>query len=495
METFLIKAAQLILSLSILVFLHELGHFTFARIFKTRVDKFYLFFNPYISLLRCKKVNGKWYFRFFSRNVPDMYRPAKDANGNIVKDAKGKPVMEEIQLSELADNDWRKYPGSTEWGIGWLPLGGYCKIAGMIDESMDTEAMKKPAQAWEFRSKPAWQRLLIMIGGVTVNFITALVIYALMLFAWGEEYIPLQNARYGMQFNSVALQNGFKNGDLVLSVDGQPVEKMGDAVSKILIDKAHSVSVNRKGQTVQIVLPADFTTQIIKAHAKDFMSPIVPFVVDDVQKGLPAALAGMQKGDSVSGINGKPMYAVQEIMPELDSCKGKAITVEFYRGNRKMTASIKVTEGGKLGVVLKPVNKYFTTKRVEYGLLASIPAGIGMGVDKLSSYVKQLKFVFTKEGAKQIGGFGTIGSFFPEVWDWPSFWSMTAFLSIILAFMNILPIPALDGGHTLFLLYEMVTGRKPSDKFMEYAQITGLLLLFALLIYANGNDIFRLLKH
>ncbi|MGC9150406.1 MAG: RIP metalloprotease RseP [Microbacter sp.] len=494
METFLIKAAQLILSLSILVFLHELGHFTFARIFKTRVDKFYLFFNPSFSLLRAKKINGKWRFRFFSSNVPDMYRPKKDADGNDVLNAKGKPEMEEIPMEELPQDDWRKYPEKTEWGIGWLPLGGYCKIAGMIDESMDTEALKKSVQPWEFRSKPAWQRLLIMVGGVLVNFITALIIYAMILFVWGQEYLPLQNARMGMQFSEVALKNGFHNGDILLDVNHQPVVESGDAIGKILIDGASSVSVLRDGKTVQINLPQNFAEQVIGAHEKQFMSPRVPFVVDQVLKGTPAQQAGLEKGDSVIAVNNRPMNAAQDIMSALEQNKGKQINLTWIRNGKSITKPISVDANGKIGISLVPFTTYFKTEKVHYGLIASIPAGIQMGVDKLSSYVKQLKFVFTKEGAKQIGGFGAIGSLFPNVWDWQSFWALTAFLSIILAFMNILPIPALDGGHTLFLLYEMVTGRKPSDKFMEHAQLVGIILLLALLIYANGNDLFHLFK-
>lgn len=494
METFWIKAAQLILSLSILVFLHELGHFTFARIFKTRVDKFYLFFNPYVSLLRGKKINGKWQVRFFSKNVPDNYRKMVDAYGNEVKDEKGKAKLEEIPLNDLPADDWRRFSEVTEWGIGWLPLGGYCKIAGMIDESMDTEAMKQPAKPWEFRSKTTLQRLLIMIGGVTVNFITALIIYAMILFIWGQEYLPLQNARLGMQFSQVALKNGFQNGDILLSINNQPVDEAGDALSKLLLDGGSAVDVLRDGKTVQLSLPSNFAEQVIAAREKQFMAPRVPFVVDQVLNGSPAQTAGLQKGDSVVAVNGKTMFAAQDIMPFLADNKGKPISLTFVRMGKSLTKQVTLDPSGKLGVGLVPFTNYFKTKTIQYGLLASIPAGIGMGVDKLSSYVKQLKFVFTKAGVSQIGGFGTIGSLFPSVWDWQSFWALTAFLSIILAFMNILPIPALDGGYTLFLLYEMITRRKPSDKFLEYAQLVGIALLGALLLYANGNDLFRLFK-
>lgn len=494
METFFIKAAQLILSLSILVFLHELGHFTFARIFKTRVDKFYLFFNPYISLFRCKKIGGKWHFRFFARNVPDMYEKKKDASGNLVKDEKGQAIFEEVSLADLPEDDWRHHPENTEWGIGWLPLGGYCKIAGMIDESMDTEALKKPAQPWEFRSKPTWQRLFIMVGGVLVNFITALIIYSMILLAWGEQYLPLQNAKYGMQFTEVALKNGFRNGDILLEINKKPVDDPSDAIKKILIDESQSVTIKRSGKDTTIILPADFTHQVIASQTKQFMSVRVPFVVENTTSGSPAAKARLQKGDSVVGVNGKPMFAFQDISVALDSNKGKTISLEFIRKGERHTTPIAVSENGKLGISLNPQAGNFELKKITYGFWESIPAGIGMGVDKLTSYVKQLKFIFTKEGAKQIGGFGAIGSLFPDMWDWQSFWALTAFLSIILAFMNILPIPALDGGHTLFLLYEMITGRKPSDKFLEHAQLVGFFLILALLIYANGNDILRLFR-
>ena len=297
-----------------------------------------------------------------------------------------------------------------------------------------------------------------------------------------------------MQFTEVALKNGFQNGDILLQINNKPVEESSDAIKRIGIDGATTVTVQRDNKQTVIALPSDFAKQLIAAHSKQFMSPRVPFVVDKPTAGSAAAKAGLQSGDSVVAVNGKPMFAIQQITLELDSCKGKKVPFEFYRAGKRLLASVEVSESGKIGVALKSYVNSFVTKRISYSFFASIPAGINMGVDKLTSYVKQLKYIFTKEGAKQLGGFGTIGSLFPDVWDWQSFWALTAFLSIILAFMNILPIPALDGGHTLFLLYEMVTGRKPSDKFLEYAQMVGLLLLFALLIYANGNDIFRLFK-
>lgn len=491
METFFIRALQLILSLSILVFLHELGHFLFARVFKVRVDKFYMFFNPGFSLIRAKKINGKWQFRFLAKNVPANERVKLDKDGDQMIDAKGKPVMEVIPLNELPDNDWRKYPETTEWGIGWLPLGGYCKIAGMIDESMDKTQMELPPQEWEYRSRPTWQRLPIIIGGVLVNFILAMVIYAAVLFTWGQEYLPFKNAKYGLEFSKTMIDNGFKNGDIIVSVNGEVVEQRADAVEKILIDGNRNVVVLRDGKEISIQLPEDFTKKVIAAEESDIISVRYPFVIDDVSGGSPASKAGLQAGDSLIGINGKPYYIFQDIAKEFNASKNKSVAVAYSRDGKQFTTNIQLDGNGKIGVALVSPDKYFKTEKIEYGFFEAIPAGISLGWETLVSYVKQLKHVFSKEGASQLGGFGAIGKMFPKVWDWQIFWSMTALLSVILAFMNFLPIPALDGGHVLFLLYEMITGKKPSEKFLENAQTVGMLLLFALLIYANGNDIFK----
>lgn len=491
METFLIRALQLILSLSILVVLHEFGHFAFARLFRVRVDKFYMFFNPNFSLVRAKKIKGKWQFKFFAKNVPANERPKMDAAGDPVLDAKGRPVLEPIPVSEFADDDWRKYPETTEWGIGWLPLGGYCKIAGMIDESMDTTQMSQEPQPWEYRSKPVWQRLPIIIGGVLVNFLLALVIYSAVLFTWGEEYLPLKNAKYGLQFSQTFIDYGFKNGDNVISVGGQPVEQRADLIDKILIDGKEQVQVLRDGKVVNIELPADFNQKILAANETDIILPRFPFVIAEVSSGSAAAEAKLEAGDSIVGVNGKPMFAFQDIAQELYDSRAHDIEISFYRAGQLMHTKTFVEDNGKLGVAVKPMLTYFNTKVTHYTLVQSIPAGINMGVETLGSYVKQFKLIFSKEGAKQLGGFGSIGKMFPKVWDWEIFWSMTALLSIVLAFMNFLPIPALDGGHVMFLLYEMFTGRKPGDKFLEYAQTVGFFLLMGLLVYANGNDIFR----
>ena len=490
METFWIRAAQLILSLSILVLLHEFGHFAFARLFKVRVEKFYMFFNPKISLIRAKKINGKWIVKFLASNVPSNERIKLDSKGEPIMDGKNN-VMEPVPLHQLPNDDWRRYPESTEWGIGWLPLGGYCKISGMVDESMDKIQIAQPVQPWEYRSRSVWQRLPIIIGGVLVNFILALIIYSAVLFTWGKEYLPLQSAKYGLSFSKTMIDNGFRNGDNIVKVDGEPVMTTSDVVEKILIDEAQKVTVDRNGQLIDITIPKDFTQKILATKDSKLIDIRYPFVIEKVTEGSPAAEAKLQPGDSIIAVNGKQMNLFQDISPELEASKNTLITVTFVRDKVIQNTELQVNENGKLGVGLRSPYNYLETKKETYGFFASIPAGINMGVETLTNYVKQFKLVFTKEGSKSLGGFGSIGQLFAPVWDWQSFWLMTAFLSVILAFMNFLPIPGLDGGFVLFLLYEMFTGRKPSDKFLEYAQTAGMILLLALLVYANGNDLFK----
>ena len=490
METFLIRALQLILSLSILVVLHEFGHFAFSRLFKVRVEKFYMFFNPKFSLVRAKKINGKWNVKFFAANVPANERMKLDSNGQPMMDGKN-AVMEPVPLSEMSQGDWRRYPESTEWGIGWVPLGGYCKISGMIDESMDKTQMAQPAKLWEYRSRSVWQRLPIIIGGVLVNFILALVIYSAVLFTWGKEYIPLENAKYGLSFSKTMTDIGFQNGDKILTIDGEKVDTRADAVEKILIDDAKTVTVERKNQMVRIDIPESLTQKILAAGESNLIDIRYPFVVGEVSHGSPAEKAKLIAGDSIIAVNGKEMNIFQDISAELSASKNSLSTVTYVRNGITENTEVQINEDGKLGVYMKPPSNYIQSKKQEYGFFQSIPAGINMGVETLSSYIKQFKLVFTKEGAKSLGGFGSIGQLFPGAWDWQAFWLMTAFLSVILAFMNFLPIPGLDGGYVLFLVYEMITGRKPSDKFLEYAQTVGMVLLLLLLIYANGNDIFK----
>lgn len=438
METFLIRALQLILSLSILVLVHEFGHFIFARIFKVRVEKFYLFFDPWFSLFKFKPKNSE-----------------------------------------------------TEYGIGWLPLGGYCKISGMIDESMDKEAMAQPAKPYEFRSKPAGQRLMIMIAGVLFNFLLALFIYSMVLYTWGETYLPLKNMKHGMYYSEAFQEVGFRDGDILLKANNEELDRLDQSSFRKVVE-ASNVTVLRDGVETVIPIPEDMMQRFMR-EGKGFASPDrVPMVVKKLsEKDSPAAIAGLQPGDSIVSINGQATPLFEDVAEMLDQNKGKDITLGFYRDGMEQSVVIQPDTAGKLGVYRMSTTDLYPTVTRTYGFFESFPAGVRLGINTLKGYVNDMKYVFTKEGASSLGGFGTIGSIFPTVWDWQVFWMQTAFLSIILAFMNILPIPALDGGHVMFLLYEVIARRKPSDKFLEYAQITGMFLLFALLIYANGNDIFR----
>lgn len=446
METFLIRALQLIMSLSLLVIIHEGGHFFFAKLFKVRVTKFYLFFNPWFSLFKFKPKNSE-----------------------------------------------------TEYGVGWVPLGGYVQIAGMVDETQNSEDLNHPVEEWEFRAKPAWQRLLIMVGGVLMNFLLALFIYSMILFTWGDSYVALKDMTHGMEFNERAEKIGFCDGDILLSADGQPLERFNMDMLRI-VTEARSVMVNRDGQEVEVFMPEISLLDIAKDDPA-FVAPLIPNVVDSVVAGMPMAKAGIQAGDTLLTVNGKRVSSWNVFLDAMASLKSIAqeegktqadLTLVYSRGGVRDTLALTTDSLFQVGVVKSALLDYKQTN-LKYGFFESFPAGIALGVNTLKGYVNDLKYVFTKEGAKSVGGFGTIGSIFPEVWDWHRFWEMTAFLSIILAFMNILPIPALDGGHVLFLLYEIIARRKPSDKFMEYAQMTGMILLFALLIWANFNDVLRFL--
>ncbi len=436
METFLIKALQLILSLSILVIVHEFGHFIFARIFKIRVEKFYLFFDPWFALFRHKPQNSE-----------------------------------------------------TEYGIGWLPLGGYVKIAGMIDESMDKEQMTQPEQPWEFRSKPAWQRLLVMIAGVVFNLVLAFFIYSMMVFSWGDSYVPMKDVKSGMQYSEVAQKIGFRDGDILLYADGKEIIDRGDIVDNFVaqVIASKQVTVLRDGQEVNINMPEDFMQQLMR-EKKGFAGykNNVPTVVGKIVSGSEAERAGLQVGDSIVAVNGISAETFEDFRNELQKHKGEAITLNIFRAGVPTTISAQLDDNAILGFNIQSY-----VKTVSYSFFESFPAGIKYGLRTLKGYIAQFKYVFTKEGAGSLGGFGTLGNLFPAKWNWFAFWKMTAFLSVILAFMNILPITALDGGHVMFLLYEVISGRKPGDKFMEYSQIAGMILLFGLLIYANGMDIIR----
>ncbi len=440
----LIKASQLILSLSILVVLHEMGHFFPAKWFKMRVEKFYLFFDPWFSLFKKKK-------------------------------------------------------GDTEYGIGWIPLGGYVKISGMIDESMDKEQMKKPPEPWEFRSKPAWQRLIVMVGGVTMNLILSIVIYAMLTFVFGDTYLPTANVKDGVWcIDSLAEEVGFKNGDKIISLDGKHIEKFQDVTSEMFY--ATTIQINRAGKDTTLTIPDNFIARLVDKR-RPFLYPRIPFIVGDFSPESKAKKAGLKKRDKLIALNDTALNYFDEFKSRTALYKNQVIKVKVKRGDEELELNIPVDSTGKIGVApgfmdfksLKTAGIYEFSV-TEYGFFESFPKGISKAVTILSDYIRQFKLIFNfNTGAyKGVGSFISIGDLFPATWNWEVFWQLTAFLSVMLAFMNILPIPALDGGHVMFLIYEVVTGRKPSDKFLEYAQYVGMALLLSLMVYALGNDIFRL---
>lgn len=446
------------LAISILVLLHEGGHFFFAKLFGVRVEKFYLFFDPWFHLFE--------------------FKPKKS---------------------------------DTTYGVGWLPLGGYCKIAGMIDESFDTEQMKKPAQPWEFRSKPAWQRLLIMVGGVLVNFLLALFIYSMVLYTWGDSYYRLDKMTMGMKFNDAAKKIGFKDGDILLRTNENTLKEF-DVDMYRDIANAQTVTVLRQGKEIKLTMPEDMSLLTMLKEQPVFVKPFIPADIDSIMPDSPAAKAGMLKGDKLLAINGKNIDSWNEFDDQIavmndmisvakthkDSMKVRTTTVVFCHKaspEKRDTVKMVLNPDLTLGIGRTFLGTYYQPEKIEYGFFESFPAGIKYGIDVLRGYVDDLKYVFTADGAKSLGGFGSIGSLFPPTWDWMMFWRMTAFLSIILAFMNILPIPALDGGHVLFLLYEIITRRKPSENFLIRAEYVGFGILILLMVVANLNDILRWLGY
>ncbi|MFN3969354.1 RIP metalloprotease RseP [Flavobacterium sp.] len=440
-----IKLSQFLLSLSILIILHELGHFIPAKLFKTRVEKFYLFFDIKYSLLK-KKI------------------------------------------------------GETEYGIGWLPLGGYVKISGMIDESMDTEQMAQEPQPWEFRSKPAWQRLIIMLGGVTVNFILAFIIYIGMAYAYGEQFISNTDLKEGIWVtNPVIEKAGIKTGDKIVSINGKPMDRFNDLAKNLYT--AREVVVERNGQLQTIKFPINIINQISNSGRKHSLVELrIPFVVSEVSKSSPNN-STLKSKDIITSFNGKPVKYADEIISEFDKFKGQTVPVVVKRDNKLVATTIKFNDSAKLGVVypnripfsnVEKLNLYKVNKH-EYGFFESIPVGLREGTETLVGYGENLMTIFNPEteAYKEVGGFAAIFNIFPNSWSWEAFWNITALLSIMLGVMNLLPIPALDGGHVMFLLYEMISGRKPSDKFLEKAQLVGFVLLISLLLFANGNDIYK----
>ena len=442
MTVFIIKAAQLFLSLSILVVLHELGHFIPAKLFKTKVEKFYLFFDLKFSLFK-KKI------------------------------------------------------GETVYGIGWLPLGGYVKIAGMIDESMDKEQMAKPPQPWEFRSKPSWQRLIIMLGGVFMNFVLAVFLYMIILFTWGTNYINKDDVKHGYGVSKTMENYGFQQGDKIISIDGEPIETLTEDVGKYLMFRnVESIKVEHANNTIEdLKLPEDIGKQLFAAGDLPALEPRSAFQLDSVTIGLPAEKAGLMAKDKIVAVNGNPITYSSDFTYQLKNSTTKDVVLQVIRNNEKKEFTITPTEDQQIGIMYSKTEKdYIKYNERTYSFGESVSGGFSKGYWEIKDYLAQFQYIFTKKGASQIGGFAAIGQMFPAQWNWQAFWYLTAFLSIMLGVLNLLPIPALDGGHVMFLLYEMISGRKPGDKFMEYAQLVGFVLLIGLVLFANGNDAFKAIQ-
>jgi len=453
----LLKIIQVILALSLLVLFHEFGHYSFAKLFKTRVEKFYLFFNPKRTLVKFKRFGGKWHCKFFSSNE---------------------------------DPEWDAHPENTEYGIGWLPFGGYCKIAGMIDESMDTEAMKLPPQPYEFRTKKAWQRFFIMFGGVLFNFILAIILYAAILGTWGEEYLRNEDAVYGVAVNDLSYEIGFRDGDRILAFDGIPVENFASLQVDLVRSQAREATVLRGNDTLTVEIDPAYLPAML--NTPGMFDLAFPFVIKEIPVDSPNADAGLAPGDAVEAIDGQSMFIVQQIQKELRKHKEESVTALLRRGEERLEMPLQVDTAGHVGVLLDTdMNRFFTVTTRDYNLLTAIPAGASKTWSTIKGYVQELGLIFSPktQAYKSVGSFIAIGRIFPDTWDWYRFWTLCALLSIMLGVMNLLPIPALDGGHILFLIFEMITGKKPSDKFMEVAQWIGMILLLMLMVLAFGNDI------
>ena len=458
------KWIALLLSLTLLVATHELGHLLFAKLFRTRVSRYYVFFNWMFSIFKAKKFGGKWHFLFFNAKTPESWN-----------------------AENLAPED----QNNTLWGLGWIPLGGYCDIAGMVDETKSTDDLAAEPQPWEYRTKPAWQRLLIISGGVLVNFISALLIYGMIFAHWGKTELPLANATYGYAYHDVLHEEGFVDGDIIHSIDGREYTSASDALMTLLVDKPAEVTVLRGDSLVTIYPSGHLAEKANKRQVKSMMSPRVPFVVRDFVDGSVAKRAGMQASDSVVSVGGQPTLFFNDVTKVLQSRAGDTATIVYYRDGERLSAFVEVPASGRIGVYNKGIEEFFTIDTTKYNFFEAIPAGIAYGWETLVNYVSSLKMLFAPGGAQSLGGFGTMASIFPDHWNWQAFWNITAMLALVLAFMNIIPIPGLDGGHIIFTLWEIVTRRKPSDKFLNVAQSVGMFLLLALMILANGNDILR----
>lgn len=463
------KWIALLLSLTLLVSTHELGHLLFAKLFRTRVLRYYIFFNYKFSIFKAKKFNGKWHFLFFNATTPDSWN------------------VENLQ-PEDQDN--------TLWGLGWIPLGGYCDIAGMIDETKDKDDLPSEPQPWEYRTKKAWQRLCIISGGVLVNFLTALLLYGVIFAHWGEDKLPMSAATLGYDYHQVMIDEGFQNGDIICSLDGKEALDFADAATSLFLENPSTVSVLRGDSLVDITMSGHLVENINNEGVKTLITPRMPFVIKSFISGSTAKRCGMVEGDSIVSVGGENMAAFSEITSAFKLYADDTVNIGFYRGGELMSLPVAINSEGKIGVQAETdIARLFPGyQHINYNILQAIPAGIAHGWKTLVTYVSSLKMLFSPGGVKSLGGFGTMASIFPDYWDWHAFWNITALLALILAFMNIIPIPGLDGGHILFTLWEIITRRKPSDKFLNIAQNVGLFLLLALMILANGNDLWRWLS-
>lgn len=478
METFLIKAAQLIVALVLLVTIHEFGHYIFARMFGIRVNRFYLFFNPWFSLLK--------------------YDPRKGTLKVVAYDNKDKQecawltfkVGKDRSVKASSKPTWR----DTIYGLGWVPLGGYCDIAGMVDETKSSKDLSSEPQPWEFRSKAAYKRLMVMVAGVLFNFILAIVIYIGIAVHWGDSYVPFSSMSEGMDFSPEMESAGFRSGDILMTLNSKPIDAKDYNAFWKLIQPGAKVGVERDGKLTEIVINDDLIQSMV-SKGRDYlpMEVRVPVLVAQTSPGSAADKAQLQPKDRIVSIGAEPTPTIKEFRVALAGAAGTDVNLGILRNDSLMSVPVSLGSDGLLGITMVAPNEIFKSEHIDYNFWQAIPRGWEIGVGQLSSYVSSLSQVFTPQGAKSVGGFGTLGSLFPERWNWYSFWQITAFLSVVLAFMNIIPIPGLDGGHIMFTLCEMITRRKLSDRFIEIANMIGMLLLLLLLFYANGNDIYRML--
>lgn len=471
MDTFLIKALQLIVALVILVTVHEFGHYLFARIFGVKVNRFYLFFNPWFSLLK--------------------YDPMKGTLSVLSRDDKHSLATFQVSKPRQPRPDGKPTWRDTIYGLGWLPLGGYCDIAGMVDETKSSKDLASEPQPWEFRSKAAWKRLLVMVAGVLFNFLLAIAIYIGIAIHWGEHAIPLNNIEEGMDFSEAMHRAGFKDGDVILAINDKPVSPTVDGDNWDLIQPDTRVKVLRNGNDTVTILTTENLLNDVVAENAPYMTMRIPVYIENVMGGSGASKADLQKGDRLIGVGTTPTPSLTEFYPALADASGKTVDIKIERDGKIVDVPVEVDDAGKIGIQLRSPFDIYKVTSIDYTFFEAIPRGWKLGTDQLTNYVSSLKLLFTKQGAKSVGGFGTLGSLFPDKWNWYSFWQIAAFLSIILAFMNIIPIPALDGGYTLFLLVEIVTRRKPSERFIEVANMIGMGFLLLLLVYANMNDVIR----